>query len=76
MNLYKRGDIYWVKFRLDNKLYQYSCKTKDKATAQEIAAAIYADTIRDRFNIPLKNKVNVENVFNKTLDEYIKSQTK
>ena len=56
MRIYKRGSIYWCEFRLDNKHYQYSCKTKDKETAQEIAASIYADMIRDRFNIPVKNK--------------------
>ena len=54
MNIYKRGQVYWVKFIIDGKLYQHSCKTKDKETAQEIAAAIYADTIRDRFNLPVK----------------------
>ncbi len=72
MNIYKRGDIYWVKFRLDNKLYQHSCKTKDKETAQEIASAIYADTIRDRFNIPVKH--TVEHTFEKTFQEYLENQ--
>ena len=56
MNIYKRGKTYWVKFIIDGKLYQHSCKTKDKEVAKEIASAIHADTIRNRFNIPSKNK--------------------
>ncbi len=75
MNIYKRGNIYWCKFRLDNKLYQYSCKTKDKETAQEIASAIYADTIRGRFNIPGKNTVTAEHIFEKVYQEYLENQT-
>ena len=71
MRIYKRGQVYWCEFRLDNKHYQYSCKTKDKETAQEIASAIYADTIRDRFNIPLKNKA--ERIFAETYQEYLKN---
>ena len=54
MNIYKRGQVYWCKFSIDNKLYQYSCKTKEKEIAKEIASAIYADTIRNRFNLPVK----------------------
>ena len=72
MNIYKRGQVYWCKFRVDNKLYQYSCKTKDKNIAQEIAAAIYADTIRSRFNIPAKNKAVY--IFKEVFEEYIKNQ--
>ncbi|MDA8158692.1 MAG: tyrosine-type recombinase/integrase [Deltaproteobacteria bacterium] len=72
MNIYKRGQVYWCKFRIDNKLYQYSCKTKDKPVASEIAAAIYADTIRDRFNIPIKNKA-VYN-FKEVFTEYTKQR--
>ncbi len=73
MRIYKRGQVYWCEFRLDNKHYQYSCKTKDKSIAQEISAAIYADTIRDRFNIPAKNKAK-QNIFKDILyKEYIKS---
>ena len=71
MRIYKRGQTYWCEFRLDNKHYQYSCKTKEKETAQEIAAAIYADTIRDRFNIPVKNKA--QRLFTETYQEYLKS---
>ena len=71
MRIYKRGQVFWCEFRLDNKHYQYSCKTKDKETAQEIASAIYADTIRDRFNIPLKNKA--ERIFAETYQEYLKN---
>jgi integrase len=71
VNIYKRGETYWCKFRIDNKLYQYSCRTKDKATAQEIAAAIYSDMIRDRFNIPVKNKS--QRLFPETYQEYLKN---
>ena len=71
MNIYKRGQVYWCKFIIDNKLYQYSCKTKDKAVAQEIAAAIYADTIRSRFNIPAKNKPVY--IFQETYKKYLES---
>ena len=39
--------------------------------AQEIASAIYADTIRDRFNIPVKNKA--QRLFTETYQEYLKS---
>ncbi|MHB1645616.1 MAG: tyrosine-type recombinase/integrase [bacterium] len=56
MNIYKRGNIYWCKFRVDNKLYQYSCKTKDKKLAEEVAAAINADVVRKKFDIPVKYK--------------------
>ena len=59
-------------FRLDNKHYQYSCKTKDKSIAQEISAAIYADTIRDRFNIPIKNAGKY--IFRDIFKEYIENQ--
>ncbi len=72
MNIYKRGQVYWCKFIIDNKLYQYSCKTKDKNIAQEIASAIYADTIRSRFNIPAKNKAVY--IFKEVFEEYIKNQ--
>jgi integrase len=73
MNIYKRGNIYWVKFRLDNKLYQYSCRTKDKEVAKEVAAAIQADVIRNCFNIPTKNKA--EHLFTETFQEYLQSLT-
>ncbi len=73
MNIYKRGDIYWVKFRLDNKLYQHSCKTKDKETAQEIASAIHSDIVRNRFNLPAKNTGKY--TFKEVFTEYIGSQT-
>lgn len=71
MNIYKRGEIYWCKFRIDNKLYQYSCKTKDKETANEISAAIYTDMIRDKFNIPVKNKAG--RLFSIVYQEYLKN---
>ena len=72
MNIYKRGQVYWCKFMIDGKLRQYSCKTKDKSIAQEISAAIYADTIRDRFNIPAKNAGKY--IFRDIFKEYIKNQ--
>ena len=72
MRIYKRGQVFWCEFRFDNKHYQYSCKTKDKSIAQEIAAAIYADTIRDRFNIPIKNAGKY--IFRDIFKEYIENQ--
>jgi integrase len=68
MNLYKRGNIWWCKFRVDNILYQYSCKTKDKNVAQEVAVALNADVIRKKFDIPQKYKK--EYVFNEVWQEY------
>ena len=74
MRIYKRGQVYWCEFRLDNKHYQYSCKTKDKEIAKEVASAIHADMIRNRFNIPAKNTVKRCNIFKDILyDEYINS---
>ena len=74
MNIYKRGEIFWVKFMIDGKLNQYSCRTKDKAVAQEIASAIYADVLRDRFNLPTKNIPKDKYIFKDILyKEYIKS---
>ena len=72
MNIYKRGQVYWCKFIIDGKLYQYSCKTKDKDVAEEVASAIHADIIRDRFNIPAKNKAVY--TFKKVFEEYIENQ--
>ncbi|MDA8273578.1 MAG: site-specific integrase [Deltaproteobacteria bacterium] len=73
MNLYKRGNIWWCKFRVDNILHQYSCKTKDKNVAAEVAAALNADVVRKKFDIPQKYKK--EYIFNEVWGEYIKSQT-
>ena len=73
MNIYRRGKTYWVKFIIDGKLYQYSCKTKDKEMAQEIASAIYSDTIRNRFNLPVK--YTAEHTFKEVFEEYIKNQS-
>ena len=42
MRIYKRGNIYWTEFIVDNKRYQMSTKTKDKKLAEEIAAALQA----------------------------------
>ena len=71
MNIYKRGQIYWTKFIIDGKTYRYSCKTKDKTVAEEVASAIHADTIRNRFNIPAKNKAVY--TFEEVFKEYIKN---
>jgi integrase len=69
MRLYKRGQTYWCAFELDNKRYQYSCKTKDKDVAEEVASAIHADTIRNRFNIPVRNKAEL--LFKNIYQEYL-----
>ena len=71
MNLYKRGNIWWCKFRVDNILYQYSCKTKDKSVATEVAAALNADVVRSKFDIPVKYKTKKS--FGDAWAEYIKS---
>ncbi|MCL4497283.1 MAG: site-specific integrase [Deltaproteobacteria bacterium] len=71
MNLYKRGNIWWCKFRVDNILYQYSCKTKDKSVAQEVAAALNADVVRRKFDIPTKYKKVT--TFKDVYEEYLKS---
>ena len=75
MRIYKRGQVYWCEFRLDNKHYQYSCKTKQKEIAQEVASAIYADTIRNRFNLPVKNKSKIlfSELFKNYMDSLINS---
>ncbi len=69
MRIYKRGNTYWCAFEVDKKRYQYSCKTQDKEVAEEVASAIHADTIRNRFNIPVKNKA--ERFFSEVWQEYI-----
>ncbi len=69
--LYKRGNIWWTKFMFNGKLRRYSCKTKDKDVAQEVAAALNADVVRNRFDIPLKYKK--EYVFNEVWREYIQA---
>ncbi|MHB1664534.1 MAG: tyrosine-type recombinase/integrase, partial [bacterium] len=71
MRIYKRGNIYWCEFQADKKVYRYSCKTKDKALAQEVAAALNADIVRSRFAIPAKYKA--EKSFTVIWEEYIKS---
>ena len=71
MRLYKRGQTYWCEFELDKKRYQYSCKTKDKDVAEEVASAIHADTVRNRFNIPAKNKA--DRIFGEVWQEYLKA---
>ena len=71
MRIYKRGSVYWTEFEVDNKRYQMSTRTKDKRLAGEIAAALQADTIRNKFNIPQKYKV--EKKFKEVWEEYFKS---
>ena len=53
----------------DGKLRRYSCKTKDKTVAQEVAAALNADVVRNRFDIPVKYEK--EYVFNDVWREYL-----
>ena len=71
MRIYKRGSIYWTEFEVDNKRYQMSTRTKDKRLAGEIAAALQADTIRNKFNIPQKYKL--EKRFKEVWGEYVES---
>ena len=73
MNIFRRGQVFWCKFRIDNKLYQLSCKTKDKKLAEEIAAALQADVVRKKFDIPVKYKQ--EKIFLGVFAEYIKAQS-
>ncbi|MHB1664447.1 MAG: tyrosine-type recombinase/integrase [bacterium] len=70
MRLYKRGNIWWCEFRADKKHYQHSCKTKDKKLAEEVAAALQADIVRNKFNIPAKYKA--EKSFLNIWEEYLK----
>ena len=70
MRIFTRGKTYWCEFEVDKKRYQYSCKTQDKDIAEEVASAIHADTIRNRFNIPAKNKA--EFLFKNIYQEYLK----
>ena len=71
MNVFKRGETYWCEFIVDKKRYRYSCKTKDKEVAEEIASIIHADIIRNKFNIPLKNIS--QRLFAETYQEYLKN---
>ena len=71
MRIYKRGNIYWTEFVVDNRRYQMSTKTKDKKLAEEVAASLQADVVRNKFNIPAKYKA--EKVFSEIWEEYIKS---
>ena len=71
MYLYKRGNIYWCKFSVDNKVYRYSCKTKDKNIAQEVAAAIHGDVVRKKFEIPVKYKT--VKTFSELFSNYLKT---
>ncbi len=71
MRIYKRGNVYWTEFVVDNKRYQMSTRTKDKKLAEEIAAALQADIVRNKFNIPAKYKA--EKTFKELWEEYIKN---
>jgi len=71
MRLYKRGKIYWCEFQVDKKVYRQSCKTGDRKLAEEVASAIHADTIRSKFDIPVKFKQ--EKIFVSVFDEYLKN---
>ena len=71
MRIYKRGNIYWTEFIVSNKRYQMSTRTKDKKLAEEIAAALQADVVRNKFNIPAKYKV--EKTFKEVWEEYVNS---
>ncbi len=71
MNVFKRGNTYWCEFVIDKKRHQYSCKTKNKGIAEEVASAIHADIIRNRFNIPAKNIS--QRLFAETYKEYLKN---
>ena len=73
MRIYKRGNIYWTEFIVDNRRYQMSTRTKDKKLAEEIAAALQADVVRNKFNIPAKYKV--EKTFKEVWEQYFKSQS-
>ena len=73
MRIYKRGNTYWAEFIVDNKRYQLSCKTNDKSLASEVAAALKADVVRKKFDIPSKYKV--KRTFKAVWDEYIKNQS-
>ena len=71
MNLYKRGNIWWCKFWIDNILHRYSCKTKDKSVAGEVAAALNAEVVRKKFDIPQKYKKTY--IFEDVYKEYLAS---
>ncbi len=72
MRIYKRGNIYWTEFIVSNKRYQMSTKTKDKKLAEEIAAALQADAVRNKFNIP--QKYNKNYLFKEVFKQYLKNQ--
>ena len=71
MRIYKRGSTYWTEFIVDNKRYQLSCRTKERRLAEEVAAALQADVVRNKFNIPAKFKA--EKVFVAVFEEYLKT---
>ena len=72
-SLYKRtnSDHWWYQFRLDGKQHRGSTKTADKKLAEKVAAAVEADYIRQRFDIPgvIKNNHSLSTVYK----EYLKN---
>ena len=72
MNLYKRGKTFWCKFIIDGRLYRYSCRTKDKEVAAEVASTLHADLIRNRFNIQPQCKAKAKYGFKEVWTEYLK----
>jgi integrase len=71
MNIYKRGNVYRCKFRVDTKLYQFSYKTKDKHIAEDVASTIHSDIIRNIFTMPSKHKT--DRLFGNIWQEYLKT---
>lgn len=69
--LYKRGNVWWCEYNIDEKRYRFSCKTRDKVLAGEVASTIKADLIRKRFSIPEKYK-KYHN-FQNTWKEYLRT---
>jgi integrase len=54
MRIYKRGNIYWLAFERDKKLYQYSLKTKSLAEAKKALRNIQAASAAKTFDIAVK----------------------
>lgn len=40
MNIYKRGNVYWIKYQVGGKVYRQSTRAKNKRVAQALADAI------------------------------------
>jgi integrase len=54
MRIYKRGNIYWLAFERDKKLYQYSLKTKNLAEAKKALRNLQAASAAKTFDIAVK----------------------